>query len=93
MTTLAGGAGLALLLAAAPVHAQLDLLRALLPQSAPFAGGQHMRRHADELAAIHREAAQGSPDAALRRAGRGGFRPGRAEVVVHGLCPRCAAPA
>lgn len=68
MTTLAGGAGLALLLAAAPVHAQLDLLRALLPQSAPFAGGQHMRRHADELAAIHREAAQGSMEAALRRA-------------------------
>jgi Fe2+ or Zn2+ uptake regulation protein len=29
--------------------------------------------------------------AALRRAGRGGFRPGRAEVVVHGLCERCAA--
>jgi CHAT domain-containing protein/tetratricopeptide (TPR) repeat protein len=68
MTTLAGGAGLALLLAAAPVHAQLDLLRALLPQSAPFAGGQHMRRHAEEIAAIHREAAQGSPDAALGRA-------------------------
>jgi Fe2+ or Zn2+ uptake regulation protein len=30
---------------------------------------------------------------ALRRAGRGGFRPGRAEVVVHGLCERCAAAA
>lgn len=29
--------------------------------------------------------------AALRRAGRGGFQPGRAEVVVHGLCPRCVA--
>lgn len=30
---------------------------------------------------------------ALRRARRGGFEPGRAEVLVHGLCQRCAAVA
>ncbi|MBS1878479.1 MAG: transcriptional repressor [Actinobacteria bacterium] len=52
---------------------------------------QHDHRVCDRCGAIEDFEADLDLAAALRRAGRGGFHAGRAEVVVHGLCPRCAA--
>jgi Fe2+ or Zn2+ uptake regulation protein len=51
----------------------------------------HSHRVCDRCGAIEDFDADLDLAAALRRAARGGFRPGRAEVVVHGLCARCAA--
>jgi Fe2+ or Zn2+ uptake regulation protein len=53
----------------------------------------HNHRVCDRCGAIEDFDADLDFATALRRAGRGGFRAGRAEVVVHGLCPRCAAAA
>lgn len=50
----------------------------------------HNHRVCDRCGAIEDFDADLDFAAALRRAGRGGFRAGRAEVVVHGLCTRCA---
>ncbi|MGD9737296.1 MAG: Fur family transcriptional regulator [Solirubrobacterales bacterium] len=50
----------------------------------------HNHRVCDRCGAIEDFEAELDFAAALRRAGRGGFRAGRAEVVVHGLCRRCA---
>src|SRR4051794_131005 len=51
----------------------------------------HNHRVCDRCGAIEDFDADLDFAAALRRAGGGGFQPGRAEVVVHGLCSRCAA--
>lgn len=51
----------------------------------------HSHRVCDRCGAIEDFDADLDLAAALRRAGRGGFEAGRAEVVVHGLCARCAA--
>jgi Fe2+ or Zn2+ uptake regulation protein len=50
----------------------------------------HNHRVCDRCGAIEDFDADLDFAAALRRAGRGGFRPGRAEILVHGLCSRCA---
>jgi Fe2+ or Zn2+ uptake regulation protein len=51
----------------------------------------HSHRVCDRCGAIEDFEADLDLAAALRRANRGGFRAGRAEVLVHGLCSRCAA--
>lgn len=51
----------------------------------------HNHRVCDRCGAIEDFDADLDFSVALRRAARGGFRAGRAEVVVHGLCQRCAA--
>ena len=50
----------------------------------------HSHKVCDRCGAIEDFEADHDLAAALRRAGRGGFKAGRAEVVVHGLCKRCA---
>lgn len=55
--------------------------------------GPHHHRVCDRCGAIEDFDADLDLAAALRRSGREGFRPERAEVVVHGLCARCAAAA
>ena len=51
----------------------------------------HNHKVCDRCGAIEDFEADLDFTVALRRARRDGFRPGRAEVVVHGLCERCAA--
>ncbi|HEY2715920.1 MAG TPA: Fur family transcriptional regulator [Solirubrobacterales bacterium] len=53
----------------------------------------HNHRVCDRCGAIEDFDADLDFAPALRRARRGGFQAGRAEIVVHGLCARCAAAA